>query len=70
MTTTYLPDLSHRSPTPRWLTDLPARIDPDWVQARYDEVLAACDEAGDDPAAWIELVLRTSELESFIGSHG
>jgi M3 family oligoendopeptidase len=70
MTTTYLPDLSHRTPTPRWLTDLPERIEPEWVRARYDEILAACAEAGDDPAAWIELVLRTSELESFIGSHG
>jgi M3 family oligoendopeptidase len=71
METTYLPDLSHRTPTPRWLpAELPARIEPDWVQERYDEILAACDAAGEDPVAWIDVVLRTSELESFIGSHG
>ncbi|MCW2962088.1 MAG: pepF [Thermoleophilia bacterium] len=71
MTTTYLPDLSHRSIKPRWLdADLPATIEPDWARARYDEILAACDAAGDDAAAWIDVVHRTSELESFIGSHG
>ena len=69
--TKYLPDLSHRTPTPRWLpTDLPAQLDADWIRARYEEILAACDAAGDDADAWIEVVLRTSELESLIGSHG
>ncbi len=39
MKTTYLPDLTHLEPTPTWLpADLPDRLDPDWVQARYDEV--------------------------------
>ncbi|MEO6867036.1 MAG: M3 family oligoendopeptidase [Gaiellales bacterium] len=71
MTTKLLPDLSHRTPTPRWLPEaLPTMIEAPWVQARYDEILAACAAAGDDPKAWIEIVLRTSELESFIGSHG
>lgn len=69
MKTAHLPDLSHRTPTPRWLpTDLPDRLEGDWVRARYEEVLAACDAAGDDPAAWIDVVLRTSELESFLSS--
>ncbi|MCW2927671.1 MAG: oligoendopeptidase, partial [Thermoleophilia bacterium] len=71
MKTSYLPDLSHRTPTPQWLPeDLPAQLEPDWVRVRYDEVLAACDAAGDDADAWIDVVLRTSELESLIGSHG
>lgn len=38
------------------------------MRERYEEVLAACDAAGDDPQAWIDVVLRTSELESFISS--
>lgn len=71
MTTTYLPDLSHRTPDVRWLpADLPEQLDADWVRARYEEVLAACDAAGADAQAWIDVVLRTSELESLIGSHG
>jgi hypothetical protein len=71
METTYLPDLSHRTPSTRWLPEeLPTRLEPDWVQARYDEILSACDAAGEDPVLWIDVVLRTSELESLIGSHG
>lgn len=69
MKTTYLPDLSHLAPTPTWLPhDLPDRLEPDWLQARYDEILAACDAAADDAAAWLEVVRRTSELETFISS--
>lgn len=70
--TAYLPDLTHRAREPRWLdaADLPETLEPDWLRARYDELLAACDAAGGERDAWIELVLRTSELESFIGSHG
>ncbi|MCW2949000.1 MAG: oligoendopeptidase, partial [Thermoleophilia bacterium] len=71
MTTTELPDLSHRSPTPRWLpTDLPERIEGVWVQERFDEIIDACADAGEDADAWIDIVLRTSELEAFLGSHG
>jgi M3 family oligoendopeptidase len=67
MKTTHLPDLTHLTPTTRWLpAELPDRLEADWVQARYDEVLAACDAAGDDADAWIDVVLRTSELESFL----
>jgi M3 family oligoendopeptidase len=69
METTYLPDLSHLTPAPTWLpADLPSRLEADWVRERYDELLAACDAAGEDGDAWIEVVLRTSELESFISS--
>ncbi|MCW2973360.1 MAG: oligoendopeptidase [Thermoleophilia bacterium] len=72
MTTAYLPDISHRSIAPKWLapSDLPERLEGAWVQARYDEIIAACEAAGDDAEAWIEIVLRTSEFESFLGSHG
>lgn len=71
MTTTLLPDLSHHAPTPRWLdSPLPTTIEPDWVRERYEEILAACDAAGEDDDAWIELVLRTSELESVLYSSG
>lgn len=69
MTTSYLPDLTHLSPETRWLpADLPDRLEADWVGERYDEVLAACDAAGSDPQAWIDVVLRLSELESYLGS--
>src|SRR4051812_4926217 len=72
MTTTIdIPELAHRRPAPKWLpANLPGQIEPDWVRSRYDEILAACAAAGGDPDAWIEIVLRTSELEAFIGSHG
>ncbi|MCW2925255.1 MAG: oligoendopeptidase, partial [Thermoleophilia bacterium] len=71
METAYLPDLAHRAPETRWLpADLPDQVEPEWVRARYDEVLADCEAAGDDAQAWIDVVLRTSELESFIGTHG
>jgi M3 family oligoendopeptidase len=70
-TTKYLPDLSHLSRTPRWLpADLPEQLDAAWIRARYDEVLAACDAAGEDPDAWADVVLRTSELEALLDSHG
>ena len=69
-TTEHLPDLSHRTPAPRWLpTPLPERIEAAWLRERFDELLAAADGAGDEPAAWIELVLRSSELEAFVGTH-
>jgi M3 family oligoendopeptidase len=69
MKTAHLPDLSHLDPSTRWLpTELPDRLEADWVRARYDEVLAACDAAGEDPRAWIDVVLHTSELESFLAS--
>jgi M3 family oligoendopeptidase len=71
MTTTWLPDLAHRTPTTRWLpAELPDRLEGDWVRARYEEILADCDVAGDSADAWINIVLRASELESLIGSHG
>jgi M3 family oligoendopeptidase len=71
MTTTIdIPQLEHLQPEPTWLpADLPERIEPTWVQARFDEILAACAAAADGPA-WIDIVLRTSELEAFIHSHG
>ncbi len=70
-TTKYLPDLSHLARTPNWLpSDLPEQLDADWIRARYDEILAACGEAGESPDAWIDVVLRTSELEALIDTHG
>ena len=71
MTTTWLPDLAHHTPTTRWLpATLPDRLEAAWVRARYEEILADCDAAGDAAEAWFDVVLRTSELESLIGSHG
>lgn len=71
MTTIELPDLSHRARTTRWLpSELPTQLEGAWVRERYDEILAACEAAGTDAQAWIDVVLRTSELEALIHSHG
>lgn len=70
MQTTYLPDLTHLRPATKWLArELPDRLEGVWVQQRYDEVISACDAAGDSAEAWIDIVLQLSELESFLDSN-
>lgn len=67
--TTTIPPLPHLVPPLRFLSSVPDELDADWIQQRYDELLARADELRDDDSAgWIALVHRRDELEAVIGS--
>jgi M3 family oligoendopeptidase len=66
--TPHLPDLAHRAPEPTFLPDLPEVLEAEWISDRYDDLLMACTDAGDDPASWITVVRWYHELESFLSS--
>lgn len=65
--TSTLPDLSHRGPDNEWLTELPERVTPDWIDQRYDELDAIVAGATDDDA-WIEAVRCHNELTSHLST--
>jgi M3 family oligoendopeptidase len=70
MTTATLPDLTHRAPDPRWLdAPLPTTITAPWLERELATVRAAAEAAASDPDAWIDVVLRDSELSKVYSTY-
>lgn len=62
-----IPTLDHLAPSNTWLTELPDELTAEWINERYDEIMAGV--AGDVSAEqWIIAVRRVNELASHIST--
>ncbi|MBC7644881.1 MAG: hypothetical protein H7123_07125, partial [Thermoleophilia bacterium] len=68
MTTIDLPELTHRAPANTYLTTFPERITADWINSQFDDIDARIAKAGDDGAAWVNVVRHFNEIASHVAT--